>query len=435
LVLEREFHKEDNITKSNVVTLGEVYLELLTIESKHPSESLKKYLDVEGAIYPHIIVPAVPVPADRFLNDTDEPEKSVYRRVPKIFLPRKEEFVSAMAWHSLRQKFALSLRDDHICLYDLNFLAASTITLFHQYQKDILCMEWKPCSPNTLAVGCKNGVLIWQILRQLVETSVEFMLSASSQIQGNPPTQILQDRNAYAKYLSYPELAPVNCITWSPDGRFLACGSFNASFIVIRDLHTDSSTTLKIPNGGITVLRWSPNGHFLFAGGTTIPMIIWETMYWNCYPWTNFPKHTACIAAAWSTDSSYIAMAVSSDPKLYIFSPGPSGRLIHTEILSEYTYNEHKFCGLIKEIAWGGVNSERIAVSFINSPYICVLSVFKKIPLVISPLGYIKGPQHGGNPRNLLFRPNFPRGALLSACWENGKVSFYPMYYRTKSLT
>jgi len=203
----------------------------------------------------------------------------------------------------------------------------------------------------------------------------------------------------------------------------------NTSIIVIWDLQSNHHNIVKLSHKGITVIKWSPNGQYLFTGGLNEPMIMWETMTWDCFPWIGFPKDSFCVSAAWSDDSSLIAVAVSTVPKVYIFSPGKAGRLVHVENLSDYHYEGISFCGLIKDIIWGGINGERLAISYLHSTYISVFSIFKKSPLMISPLGFIKGPQEGGLPTNILFRPNFPRGALLSACWENGKISFYPMYY------
>jgi hypothetical protein len=40
--------------------------------------------------------------------------------------------------------------------------------------------------------------------------------------------------------------------------------------------------------------------------------------------------------------------------------------------------------------------------------------------------GFIRGPKDGKKPDIVAFANRFPRGALLTTCWRNGKISFCP---------
>jgi len=49
-----------------------------------------------------------------------------------------------------------------------------------------------------------------------------------------------------------------------------------------------------------------------------------------------------------------------------------------------------------------------------------------------TPRGFIRGPPHT-HPSLFAFSNSYKRGALLSICWLNGKISFYPLIFSSQS--
>eukprot|EP01126_Amoeba_proteus_P043076 TRINITY_DN4705_c0_g1_i1.p1 TRINITY_DN4705_c0_g1~~TRINITY_DN4705_c0_g1_i1.p1 ORF type:complete len:462 (+),score=123.39 TRINITY_DN4705_c0_g1_i1:1217-2602(+) len=87
-------------------------------------------------------------------------------------------------------------------------------------------------------------------------------------------------------------------------------------------------------------------------------------------------------------------------------------------------------CGKIREVVWDPTG-HRLAVSFQETDLVAILIAHRTADhnINFSPLGFFRGPAHAGLPRLLKFCADFPRGALLTMCWENGQISFCPMYF------
>lgn len=283
-------------------------------------------------------------------------------------------------------------------------------------------MEWRPYSGNTLAVGCKFGICVWNIL------SKDIKKESSSFV----------DVEAWMNFLKYPSLAPVNTISWSPKGDFLAAGSINCNFTVIWDIDIEQPTQLsQILVGGVTKVLWSPNGHYLFASSSSNMFRVWETQTWTSEKWTNF--NSFCHCASWSSDGNHLTFAENNDSIIYIIRFNIINSIIQGIVVKLLDFSPYEVRlnngsktyagGYIDQIKWDGTNS-RLLVSFINSELIASLQC-NSISSDVSfyPLGFIRGPHNGKSALSMEFCPNFPRGALLAVCWKNGKISLYPMYF------
>jgi len=96
--------------------------------------------------------------------------------------------------------------------------------------------------------------------------------------------------------------------------------------------------------------------------------------------------------------------------------------------VSQYTEENEKLCGDVRDIAWD-YTGNRFVVLFKNSPLIAVyMSSLQNFSL--SPMGYIR-PAPNLIPLHISFKPNFPRGALLSVGFDTGKISLYPFYFNS----
>ena len=105
--------------------------------------------------------------------------------------------------------------------YDEDVSGWLPFKLKHQFQRDITCMEWQPLSGTGLAVGCQSGICFWRLT------------SPSDTTDNN--TGNTSQKNAWCEFLcaDNQQHAPVNTLSWSPNGRLLASGSVSSDHILI----------------------------------------------------------------------------------------------------------------------------------------------------------------------------------------------------------
>ena len=93
----------------------------------------------------------------------------------------------------------------------------------------------------------------------------------------------------------------------------------------------------------------------------------------------------------------------------------------------------HSVGGDIRQLAWDD-RGERLAVTFTgsqpNSELIALFSTSISPDFELNPLGYLRGPPDGGKAHHIMFRPQHPRGSLLTVSWLNGQISLFPLLYR-----
>lgn len=300
----------------------------------------------------------------------------------------------------------------------------------HEFQKDINCLEWKPNNGSTLAVGCKDGICLWNIL--------------SKRVQVGSGTTTMVDEHAWMNFLKYPKFGPVNTLSWCPSGRYLAAGSINYNGVIVWDVDIENPTPLaEYCLGGVTKLMYSPNGKYLFASTTGNVFRVWDTETWANEKWKTNSSY--CQAAAWSSDGNLLAFSEARDSKIYIvrftgYDHKLEGVLVKVLDFSSYTVNlaskrQIQVGGNIENLAWDST-SKRLVVSFEDSELIANLqcnAVGQSVDFY--PIGFMRGPHKGTSCPILHFIPEFPKGALLASCWRSGKISLTPLYFVKDVIT
>lgn len=422
------------------------------------------------------------------------------RRIPSSVARDPDFPIRAFSWHPYLAKFAVAPQDNSVRIYDMNAGTWSSLALQHELQKKIFALAWKPMSGHTLAVGTKHGVLVWKIVNKSVaganqphaaqpsaaaiaaqrlgaglesqyanlttawrELGLEGAHSANGAGPGSwastsAPNK-LQDMGAWCQVYRFAGIAPVNALTWSPGGRFLAAASANDSQVVIIDTVNDTQTPLsQLVAGNISKMYWSPNDEYLFVlSADSNTFRVFNTRNWSSERWAQLsrPLHSAC----WAGDGTHLAFTIKGESKLYVVRystvAGEStsssssvasaaqvkGALVACLDLAPYMAESRKggadpdeeFGGALSYVAWDETSS-RLAVALEGSELIAVYQC-NALSYVVSfqPLGYLRGPPDT-HISGLYFRPNFPRGALLTATFSNGKISFFPMYFKPSIL-
>ena len=127
------------------------------------------------------------------------------------------------------------------------------------------------------------------------------------------------DAKTRAQILSYPHNDIVDALAWSPNSRYLASGSWDHT-VQVWDVSTD---TLLINYHGhsdfVDALAWSPDGRYIASGS-------WDhtVRVWNVYTGALVYKtqiQDFVDALAWSPDGRYIAIG-GRDEAVYVLDAG-----------------------------------------------------------------------------------------------------------------
>lgn len=187
--------------------------------------------------------------------------------------------------------------------------------LRHQWQHDIQCLEWQPLSGTGLAVGCSDGVCFWR----LVENGTVSEASESNNTNTVRRGGGIGSTHAWCEFLRCEGHAPVNTLSWSPDGRLLATGSVSSDHILIWDVALGTSTPIVAVNScGVSLVRWAPSGHYLFAATLSKVVRVWETKTWTGERWT-IPTGP-CQSACWNPTGTLLLAAVAGSSELWTFA-------------------------------------------------------------------------------------------------------------------
>lgn len=494
---------------------------LLAFPSTYSIQSLEaKVYNYEISVEEPLPEPPVPInaPAAKSPSLGEVITMSVANFVQGLFRPAQliepsiaihpENPIRAFSWHPYVAKLAIAPQDKSIRIYDLNNGIWSPICLKHEFQRNVFSLAWKPLSGNTLAVGTRHGILIWTLMSKTVVTQSSTQSALSTALGGTTgssrrwtalgldgtlsSSSKQVDTDAWCNYLSYQGYSPINALSWSPNGRFLAAGSIHSPQLLIWDVLLETPTPIvQYLPGNVKKVLWSPNDAFVCVLTTSNVFRVFLTRNWSSERWEQLPRavHSAC----WAGDGMHLAITVKGECKVYIIRYSPDeaevrGTLLTVLDMSPYsvssstkrghsfdsslgsshsksrrsrggipaeppkavfevsgelkagsgsgtksakvqeTDENESYGGALSHVAWDST-SLRLAVALEGTELIAIYQC-NSIGYAISfqPLGYLRGPPET-EVTGLEFRPNFGRGALLTASFSNGKISFFPLYF------
>ncbi|CAO2822376.1 unnamed protein product [Amaranthus hypochondriacus] len=430
------------------VTICEFNRDLITADNLSDDVSKESYGKVIGMLFnpvefesDSLLLP------DRNSNAGDElggiPEKgfaALIGAVKRIFCPNDmhllpEVNLQGVSWHQHKHILAFISGPNQVTIRDYDDPEGKEPSILHgDFQREVKVVEWRPNSGRTLSVACRGGVCIWAASYPGNPASVRsgaapFVGSIS---KGSGMRWTLVD------FLKSHGGEHISALSWSPDGRYLATGSYESSAFTIWDVSQGHGDPIRRGLGGISILRWSPSGDYFFAAKFDGTFYLWETGTWTSQPWSSSSGFVT--GASWDPDGHMILLSFSKSCTLgsiHFASKPPSlvAHLLPVELPEIATLTRSQ---TIEKVAWDA-SGERLALSFKDGDesYQGLIAIYdvRRTPLIAASLvGFIRGPGDSPKPIAFSFHDKLKQGPLLSVCWSTGFCCTYPLLFRSHIL-
>jgi serine/threonine protein kinase len=136
------------------------------------------------------------------------------------------------------------------------------------------CLAWSPVNPRLLAVSNIDIITLWDIQqnRQVGTLEPGFVLTAAE----------------LAQLKSHDTYVAVSGLAWSPNGKYLAASFWAAPHIRVWDMQEAGRTTplkplLSFPQAGspghtapIQDIAWSPDGRYIASASDDATVLVWK---------------------------------------------------------------------------------------------------------------------------------------------------------------
>jgi len=329
--------------------------------------------------------------------------------------------------HPHTGRIAIIIKESIIKVLNLNRIGETDqkVILRDKRISEVTCFSWRPKSSISMAAGCNSGILVW-----LLEPSTASTVKPGSHM---------------ARFLSSSSMpSEVSSISWSPDGKLLACTCKNSPSFWIWNILSQSCTPLHRVGPSLSFVSWSPCNQRLLASTNSSTFRIWETMTWTSEKWEDL--NGKCTSACWSSCGSFMLFSVSDEPVIYYthfytdnttktIDIGGSGTALKCADVSKVSFpngdSEIQTGGLICDMAWDPTDS-RLAVTFYDGdgcqPYIGLYHTRKMPNLHLIPCGFVRG-DDGQTPVDIDFVHGYDKGALLSVYWSSEDISLIPLLF------
>jgi serine/threonine protein kinase len=192
------------------------------------------------------------------------------------------ELVSVLAWSRDGRYLAVAGRGHiHVWDTDENELIVKVKHRFREYRS----ISWSP-EGSAIAAAYGNNVMVWHLRKKKRESFYHYH-------------------------------APVNVVTWSPDGRYLASGGHDRAVHVWDVLDRRLAVVYASHASPICGLSWSPDSRRIASSGFAANINIWDAISgWGIISY--YAHAGMALAVAWSPDGRSI-LSGGSDRRVCIW--------------------------------------------------------------------------------------------------------------------
>lgn len=429
------------------VTICEINRDLITADSISDDRAKETYGKVLGTVFSPVQFEAENLVSPTQENGGEQQGRNGQKGLSALVHAMKRFFhpndvhlltevnLQGVCWHQHKHVLAFISGANQVTIRDYEDNEGKDPSILHgDFQREVRLVEWRPNSGRTLSVACKGGICIWAASYPGNPASVR---SGATPFVGTI-SKGSGMRWTLVDFLKSQSGEDISALSWSPDGRYLATGSYESSAFTIWDVSQGFGTPIRRGLGGISVLKWSPTGDYFFAakfGGT---FYLWETATWTSEPWSSSGGFVT--GAVWDPDGRMVLLAFSESSTLgsiHFASKPPSlvAHLVPVDLPEMATITASQ---KIEKIAWDA-SGERLAISFkegdeLYQGLIALYDVRRTSLIAASLIGFIRGPGDNPKPLAFAFHNKFKQGPLLSVCWSTGYCCTYPLLFRSHIL-
>lgn len=429
------------------VTICEINRDLITADSISDDRAKETYGKVLGTVFSpvqfeaeNLVSPTQEHGGEQQGRNGQKGLSALVHAMKRFFHPNDvhlltEVNLQGVCWHQHKHVLAFISGANQVTIRDYEDNEGKDPSILHgDFQREVKLVEWRPNSGRTLSVACKGGICIWAASYPGNPASVR---SGATPFVGTI-SKGSGMRWTLVDFLKSQSGEDISALSWSPDGRYLATGSYESSAFTIWDVSQGFGTPIRRGLGGISVLKWSPTGDYFFAakfGGT---FYLWETATWTSEPWSSSGGFVT--GAVWDPDGRMVLLAFSESSTLgsiHFASKPPSlvAHLVPVDLPEMATITASQ---KIEKIAWDA-SGERLAISFkegdeLYQGLIALYDVRRTSLIAASLIGFIRGPGDNPKPLAFAFHNKFKQGPLLSVCWSTGYCCTYPLLFRSHIL-
>ncbi|KAL7161497.1 hypothetical protein ACSBR2_042040 [Camellia fascicularis] len=292
--------------RPGMVTIYEINRDLITAENLSDDRAKETYAKVLGIVFSAVSFKTdhlLPSPnPEQGLEQLGRIDESVQRNswsvalqgfffsnsLKRLFRPNDvkllpEVDLHGVSWHRHKHILAFISGPNHVTIRDYEDSAErkEPCNLTHESQRDVKLLEWRPNSGMTLSVACKGRICIWTASYPGNAASVRSGVTSGTVVRGTGTRWTLVD------FLRSHDDEQISALSWSPDGRYLASGSYEGSSFTIWDVAQGRGTPIRRGLRGISMLKWSPTGDYFFRSEVDGTVYVWETNTWTSEPWSS----------------------------------------------------------------------------------------------------------------------------------------------------
>lgn len=429
------------------VTICEINRDLITADSISDDRAKETYGKVIGTVFSpvqfepeNLLSPTQENGGEQQGRNGQKGLSALVHAMKRVFHPNDvhllpEVNLQGVCWHQHKHVLAFISGANQVTIRDYEDNEGKDPSILHgDFQREVKLVEWRPNSGRTLSVACKGGICIWAASYPGNPASVR---SGAAPFVGTI-SKGSGMRWTLVDFLKSQSGEDISALSWSPDGRYLATGSYESSAFTIWDVSQGLGTPIRRGLGGISVLKWSPTGDYFFAAKFDGTFYLWETATWTSEPWSSSGGFVT--GAVWDPDGRMVLLAFSESSTLgsiHFASKPPSlvAHLVPVELPEIATITASQ---KIEKIAWDA-SGERLAISFkdgdeLYQGLIAIYDVRRTSLIAASLIGFIRGPGDNPKPLAFAFHNKFKQGPLLSVCWSTGYCCTYPLLFRSHIL-